>query len=186
MFEPHVFFEAEGGGSGGAGGEGDNGDQGNNQELVFDNWLDEQPDPVKKMLDGHTKGLKSALDSERESRKTLEKQLREMATKAEKGSDAETKLTQLADQISEADQKADFYEAAHAVGVTNLKLAYMVAVQDELFDRKGRVNFSSMKESYPELFGGKKLPDGSAGDGRDDGTPGAKNMNDFIRKSAGR
>jgi len=152
---------------------------------VFDNWLDEQPDPVKNMLDGHTKGLKSALDSERDARKDLEKQVRDLADKSEKGSEAETKLTQLADQISEADQKADFYEAAHAAGVTNLKLAYLVATQDELFDRKGAVNFSSMKDSYPELFGGTKLPDGDAGSGRN-GQPDAKNMNDFIRKSAGR
>jgi hypothetical protein len=185
---PDIFFEADKSGSGGAaddGNQGDNTDQGDSKPLQFDSWLNEQPDPVKAMLDGHTKGLKSALDSERENRKTLEKQLREMATKAEKGSEAETKLTQLADQMAEADRKADFYEAAHAEGVTNLKLAYLVATQDELFDRRGAVSFKSMKETYPELFVGTKPPKGDAGTGHE-GQPGAKSMNDFIRRAAGR
>lgn len=168
---------ANGGADGAGGGE---------TPLVYADWLKEQPEPVQSMLDEQVKGLKSALDSERESRKSLEKQVRDLATKAEKGSDAEKQLTEFADRISEIDRKADFYEAAHAAGVTNLKLAYTVAVSDEMFDRLGRVNFTSMKDSYPELFGERKPPPGNAGSGTDNQQPASKSMNDFIRAAAGR
>ena len=47
--------------------------------LTFDGWFESQPEGVRKLLDEHTGGLKSALKSERESRKDLEKQLRDLA-----------------------------------------------------------------------------------------------------------
>lgn len=156
------------------------------EPLTFDGWLGEQPDEVKVLLDGHTKGLKSALESERGSRKDLEKQLRDLAAKAEKGSEAQTQLAGIADQLGEADRKADFYEMAHGAGVTNLKLAYTVAVSDEMFDRRGQVNFDTMKQSYPELFGAKSVPKGNAGDGTDTQPSPAKDMNRYIRTAAGR
>ena len=161
-------------------------DRSNDKALVFDDWLKEQQDPVKTMLDGHTKGLKSALDGERDARKDLEKQVRELAAKSEKGSEAEAKLTALADEMSEADRKADFYEEAHKAGVTNLKLAYLAAVQDELFDRRGRVNFEGLKKSCPELFGVAKPPPADGGAGREGDEPAHTSMNEFIRKGAGR
>ena len=161
-------------------------ERGDEQALVFEDWVKEQDEPVKNMLDGHTKGLKSALVSERENRKSLEKQLRELATKAEKGSEAEQRLTQLADELTEESRRADFNEAAHAAGVTNLKLAYLAAIKDDLFDRKGEVNFEGLKKVYPELFGGRKLPRGDAGTGRENGQPASADMNQFIRRSAGR
>jgi hypothetical protein len=107
------------------------------------------------------------------------------AKKAEAGSETQTQLTQMADRVSEADRKTDFYEDAHAAGVTNLKLAYLVAVQDELFGKNGAVNFAAMKQQYPELFGGGKLPAGNAGTGGNTG-PQGRSMNEFIRRSSGR
>ena len=156
--------------------------------LAFDTWIKDQTDPVKSMMDTHTKGLKTALDSERESRKKLEKDLRDMAGKAEKGSEAEKQLTEMVNKISESDRRADFYEAAHAAGVTNLKLAFIVASQDDLFDRRGAVNFETMKQSYPELFGTAKVkpPAGNAGDGNNNNNPPGHTMNDYIRTAAGR
>jgi len=156
------------------------------QELTFDGWLGEQPDEVKALLDGHTKGLKSALESERGSRKDLEKQVRDLAAKAEKDSDAQKELAGIADQLGEADRKADFYEVAHSAGVTSLKLAYVIAVQDEMFDRRGQVNFDTMKQSYPELFGKVATPPGNAGAGTDTQPSPAKDMNRYIRAAAGR
>jgi len=156
------------------------------EPLTFDRWLGEQPNEVKGLLDGHTKGLKSALTSERDTRKGLEKQVRDLAAKAEKDSDAQKELVGIADKLSSAEQQTDFYEAAHAAGVTNLKLAYTVAVQDEMFDRRGQVNFDTLKQSYPELFGKTSTPPGNAGDGTDTQPDPAKDMNTFIRRSAGR
>ena len=182
-----------GGGSGGAeGGSGDSGNQGGGSEnkddkqLVFDSWLGSQDKKVQEMLDGHIKGLKSALNDERTGRKELEKQLRELAGKAEKGSEAEKKLLEMADKQAEADRRTDFYDAAHAAGVSNLKLAYLAAVQDDLFDKRGLVNFEEMKKGYPELFGEKPKPKGNAGSGTgDEGNLGGKtDMDDFIRSRA--
>jgi hypothetical protein len=154
--------------------------------LTFDAWHETLPDDQKALIAGHTKGLKSALDSERESRKSLEKQLRDLAKSAEKGSEAQTQLTKLADDLQASDRKAEFYEAAHAAGVKNLKLAYTVAVSDEMFDKHGRADFAEMKKIYPELFGATTNVRGDAGSGTDKKTKPSGGMNEFIRSSAGR
>ena len=91
--------------------------------LEFESWIAEQPEPVKALLDGHTKGLKSALETERNSRKELEKTLREMAGKAEKGSETQAQLTQMADQLKAEQTRANFFEAAHAAGRTGFVVA---------------------------------------------------------------
>jgi len=168
-------------------------DQKNNQpqEIVYEDWFKAQPEHVKKAIDLHTTGLKTALDSERTSRGNLEKQVRELATKAEKGSEAQTQLTQLADQLQGETQRSDFFEAAHTAGVTNLKLAYVVCQTDELFDKKGNVDFDQLKKKYPELFGrvivqnGKRVK-GGAGEGSDQNIQKSGDMNSFIRRASGR
>lgn len=157
------------------------------QALEYDSWLNEQPEPVKAMLATWSSGLKTALKSERDARAELQKQLRELAPKAEKGSELEQQLTTLADTMAESDRKAGFYEAAHAAGVSNLKLAYLVAVQEDLFDKKGAVNFEAMRAGYPELFAGKTKPaPGNAGNGTNQDPTGAQDMNNYIRAATGR
>lgn len=197
-FRRRMVFDEDGGGSGGSGNaDGDPNGGGrtgsdadgkqNGKPLAYDDWYKAQPEEIRNMLDSNISGLKSALDNERKTRGDLEKQLRELAGKAEKGSEAEKRLMELADQMGEADRKADFYEAAHAAGVSNLKLAYLVALQDDLFDKRGNANFDQMKKDYPELFGLKKIPDGKAGNGTDGNKPaGHGDMNAWIRKAAGR
>lgn len=155
-------------------------------DLNFDTWIASQDEQVKGLLESHTKGLKSALESERESRKTFEKQIKELAAKAEKGSDAEKQLNLLSEQIASTDRKASFYEEAHTAGVTNLKLAFVVASTDDLFDKKGNVNFTELKSKYPELFGSKKTPAGNAGEGTDAAGSPVFDMNSRIRKQSGR
>ena len=159
---------------------------GNSEPLVFDTWLGEQSDEVKTLLDTNTSGLKSALESERGSRKDLEGDIRDLAKKAE--GDQKIALEGMADNLEKADHKTAFYESAHAAGVSNLKLAYYVANDDELFDRRGNVNFETMKTEYPELFGGKKgTVKSGAGDGNNNNREGAAfSMNEMIRKKAGR
>jgi len=191
MFERHVLYGTDAAGSSGTNGATGNGGEGSGNEgtqtaLTFEAWQAALPEDQKALIDGHTKGLKSALDSERGTRKDLEKQLRDLAKKAESGSEAQAQLTQLADNLQAADRKADFYEAAHAAGVRNLKLAYTVATSEELFDKHGRVNFDEMKKSYPELFGAAQVPPGNAGSGTQTNQNGKADMNSAIRKAAGR
>jgi len=157
------------------------------QPLVFDTWIGSQPEPVKAAITEHEKGLKTALESERTSRQDLEGQLRDAAKKLEKQPELQKSLTDMADKLAETDRRADFYEAAHAAGVMNLKLAYVVAGQDEMFDKKGNVNFETLKTKYPELFAGTKpAPRGNAGAGTGTHQPASGGMNEFIRRSAGR
>lgn len=194
--KPAMFFEADGGGGGGgAGGEGDgegNGSGGGEsseqaEELVYDDWFGQQPDEVKSLLDEHTSGLKSALGSEREARREAQKQLRAVADDLKEGSEARGKLTKLADDFAEAEAKTDFYEQAHGEGVTDLKLAYIVAKEEGLIDKRGKVDFTKMKEAHSSLFVSKKRPPGHGGQGAGgEGSGQPKDMNAAIRAAAGR
>lgn len=185
----------ESGGATGSDGEGDDPKGGDPEGSggtpeSFDAWIKEQPKEVQELHSQHVSGLKSALQSERETRKEQEKELRKLADEAEEGSAAKQRLTKMADEQERLNRRADFYEEAHSAGVTNLKLAYLVAEEEKLFDRRGNVNFEAMEENFPELFGGgqkQKVPKGTGGEGTGgEGPTGKKSMNTFIRKSAGR
>lgn len=155
------------------------------ETLTFEAWSETLTDEQRGLIETHVKGLKSALESERGSRKDFEKQLRDLAKKAEKDSDAQTSLTQLADQVKSENRRATFYEEAHAAGVRNLKLAYTVATTEELFDKQDKVDFDEMKKAYPELFGPAKEPKANAGSGTRDQQPSTFNMDAHIRQKAG-
>lgn len=152
----------------------------------FDTWLGAQPDDVRARIEENISGLKSALTAEREANREREKELRDLAAKAEKGSEAQKELERLADQLAESDRRADFYEAAQHAGVTNLKLAYIAATQDELFDHKGNPQFDALRERYPELFVIQTAPSGHAGAGTQKPLTQKPTMTDFIRRAAGR
>jgi hypothetical protein len=150
--------------------------------LIYETWIAEQPETVRAMLDGQTSKLKSALTSERERSKGLEKDLRDAASKAEKGSEAEKRLNQLADQVQAESKKSAFYESAVAAGVNNLKLAFLAATQDDLFKKDGSPDFDALKKSYPELFGTTQ----SNGAGEGSNTPDGKfDMDAYIRNQLG-
>ena len=174
----------------GAGGEGDQTQDEQNQEgevLEWDTFHKALPEEAQKLIEKRESGLKSALETERDSRGKVEKELREVASKLEKDSDAQKKVLKLADENALANAKADFYEEAHEEGVSNLKLAHVVATTDGLISKSGKIDFKKMKESYPELFGKKKMPPGGAGEGTGGKQPGAKgDMNARIRAKAGR
>lgn len=198
MFKRFWLQEEAGGAGGGANGSGaaaNNGAAGgngnaaageegkgkNDQVPVYETWIKDQPKEVVGMLDVHVKGLKTALESERGIREDTEKKLRDLAKTAEKGSEAQQKLTEMADQFAAADRKADFFEEAHKAGIANLKLAYVVATTESLIDSKGRVNFDEMKKIYPELFGKTITPEGNAGNGTEGQNNGAVTMDSIIR-----
>lgn len=162
-----------------------NGDGQQQAPLDFEAWLRGQDDSVKGLLDGHVKGLKTALDSEREARKGFEKQVRELATKVELGSEAQKQLTAMAEQIQASERRQSFYDEAHTQGVSNLKLAYLAATDAGLIDDRGRVNWEQMKKTFPQLFGAVgSLPKGNAGAGTQT-PPGKVDMNKIIRRAAG-
>jgi hypothetical protein len=154
---------------------------------TFDSWLAAQPDEVKTKVtslhEAHTTGLKSALASERDARSAAEKQLRDLAKKAEKGSELEAALTKQADDLSALQKQAAFQDKAHAAGVKNLKLAFLAANQAGLVSDKGDCDFGKLKTEYPELF--TPVAPGNAGNGTASGKQ-VFSMNDEIRRKAGR
>lgn len=165
-----------------------NGEQGTGQQqgLDFDKWLEAQTTDVKGLIASHTSGLKSALDAERESRKKLEKELRATAAKLGEGDATRQQLEKTANDLAALSVRADFYEKAHAAGVTNLPLAYIAAQQSGLIDKDGKADLDGLKTSYPELFGQRQPPAGNAGSGRAGGQQQPVSMNDLIRRAAGR
>jgi hypothetical protein len=150
----------------------------------YETWFNQQPDDVKGLIEGHTTGLKSALDKERSERKEFEKQLRIAASEQEKGSEARKLLEGQADRMALLERQAAFFDAAHTAGATNLKLAWLAAVDAGLVDDKGQVDMDKVKAAFPQLFGAKTVA-GNAGAGTGDDPP-KGGMNAYIRKSAGR
>lgn len=156
---------------------------------TFETWLEKQDDAVKGLYTAHTTGLKSALDSERAASKAAQAQLRELAKKAEKGSELEAALTKQADQLSALEKQSAFQDKAHAAGVRNLKLAYLAAVQAGLVGEKGDCDFAKLRTEYPELFASAPAPapaPANAGNGTGGATPGKVDMNQAIRQALGR
>jgi uncharacterized protein YigA (DUF484 family) len=150
---------------------------------TFEAFIEAQPENVKQLYTAHTGGLKTALETERTTRKELEKQLRELSKQAEQGSAAQKSLAETADKLSALEKQTTFFDKAHAARVRNLKLAYMAAQQTGLIDDKGECDFSKLKAQFPELF--LSAPSANAGEGNGE-APKIGTMNDAIRRAAGR
>lgn len=159
----------------------------NSAALTWDTWVASQDETVKGLIDGHVKGLKSALESERTQRSDLARQLRDVTAKAEKGSELEKALTEVSAQLEVTERRAAFYEDAGRpeIGCSNPKAAFALAQAEDLFDKRGRVDWEALKASAPELFR-PRVPQGNAGAGTGGPPPAQKSMNDFIRRAAGR
>jgi len=183
-----LFYSPDDGAGDGAAGEGEK--QQDNQEgegLQWETWHKALPEAEQKLIADRESGLKTALKAERDARGEAEKSLRDVAAELETGSDAQKKILELADAEAAANLKADFYEAAHEKDVSNLKLAYVVAQQDGLIDKRGKIDFDTLKLNYPELFVKKFVPPGGAGEGTGSKLPGDKvDMNALIRAKAHR
>jgi uncharacterized protein YhaN len=153
--------------------------------VTFDAWLAGQDETVKALAEQHTAGLRSALQSEREQRKEAIKQLKELATNAEKGSELEGQLQKLLAEKDAAERRATFLEAAQATNCTNPKAAFLIAQTENLFKRDGTPDWEAIQTFAPEFFR-PKAQTVSAGIGTQGAPPTGKNMNDFIRRAAGR
>lgn len=153
------------------------------QPADFDSWLTAQPDDVKTRINTRLASQQSALNDERKSRKELDKKLRGLSKQLEEGSDARKAVDGLRADLKTQSQRADFYEAAHREGVTNLRLAYVAAQDQSLINEDGDVDFAKLKETNPELFGQKKAPTppGKAGSGTNTTPKRTTSMNDWIR-----
>jgi hypothetical protein len=146
------------------------------------------PEAQRGVIDSHIVGLKSALKDERDGRKALEKQLRDLSKQAEEGSVLRTQLDKLAEEQSTTSAKAVFFEQAHDAQVRNLRLAWLAAQEYGLVDAKtGEADFAKLRQQAPELFVAKTIPTANAGNGaKQGGVSDGRSMNDYIRAAAGR
>jgi len=152
----------------------------------FEKLMEKWDEPTKKLYETHVTGLKSALTSEREGNKELNNQVKELLKKVEKGSDAEKAITDLTVKLDAAEKRAAFVEEANKpeIGCVNPKAAYLLAMADNLFDKRSNPDWEAIKKAAPELFG-KTVPTGHAGSGTQNSL-GAMDMNTILRKAAGR
>lgn len=153
----------------------------------YESWFGTLDEPSKALLTGHTAGLKKALDSERESQKKLRESLKAAKAAAEKGTELEASLTKLETDLEVATKRAQFYESAPS-GLTNARLAWIMASTDDLFTKKGDPDWEEIRKRAPELFVSKKAtPSINAGSGQSGSSPATgPSMNAFIRAAAGR
>lgn len=153
---------------------------------TFEAWYTGLDTATKGLFDGHVNGLRTSLSVERQERNNLAKQVKELAAKAEKGSDLEKQLIDMQTALQVSERRAAFNEDAlrPEVGCSNAKAAYALAQAEELFDRQGRPDWNALKAVAPELF--RKPGPGNADGGAGNGNTPHLTMNDIIRRAAGR
>lgn len=150
----------------------------------FAEWLRAQPEDARAAYDTHTRSLQSGLERERETNKTLRRELKTIAAQAEGATKQD--LDALSERLAVADRRIDFYRLALREGVPNVDLAWLAAQEIGAFDKHGVPDFQTLKAQYPELFPQRRKPAAQAGAGTNGETPSSTDMNAFIRRSAGR
>jgi len=155
-------------------------------EIKFDEWLTKQEEPVRKAYELHVTGLKNTVQATRDERDALSKQIRDLLPKAEKGSELERSLAEFSAKLDASEKRAIFAEEAikPEIGCSNPKAAYLLAVADGLFDKKGAPDWAGIKAAAPELFA-KTNARSNAGNGTGSQPNGNLSMNDYIRQAAG-
>lgn len=181
----HILFDADDGKGGGSADAEKGKETQTTQPETFDAWLEKQDNKVKELYKSHTHGLTSALEKEREEKKTLSTQLKELLPKAEKGSELEKQLSETLGKMEAAERRAIFAEEAikPEIGCTNAKAAYALALAENLFDSRGNPKWAEIKQTAPELFRKPGSTDGGAGGGK---SPTPNDINAAIRRAAGR
>lgn len=164
-----------------AGQEGDKGET----PKTYEAWLQAQDEATKALVDSHTKGLRSALASEREAREALQKQVKELGKAAGATPELQAQLEQVSARFEAISQKAAFYESAPA-DVANIRLAYLAAQDAGLIGKDGTGDWKRLREQTPELFRKAVVPAGNAGNGAGQAGRRVDDMNARIRAMAGR
>ena len=194
LWKNEMFFAPDkGDGEGSGEGEGDpdptkgKGGKGDPDPLTYETLYSGLDATSRDLIDGNIEGLQGALKTEREARTQAETDLRDVADKLEKGSEAQKEVLRLADDVAANTKRADFYEDANTAGVSNIKLAFHIATTEDMFDKRGNIDFEALKKDYPELFVNKgRKPQGDAGEGRETEIQKGGSMNEFIRQQSRR
>jgi len=153
----------------------------------YDEWFEAQEAGVKALLTNRFTALQNTVKATRDERDAFKGQIQDLASKVEKGSEVEQQLSSLAQKLEVTERRASFMEQAMKpeVSCRNPAAAWALATtMDEGFTKKGLPDWQAIKAAAPELFG-VRVPNAHGGDGTGD-KPGKTNMNDLIRRKAGR
>lgn len=147
---------------------------------------------VDELYEGKTKGLKSALDKERERAETSSKELRKLAKEAdEKTAEALNKLADEKDaEIDSARKESAFYREAAAAGIPGDRLAraWLICSKGDYFTKRGDPDIASMKTELPELFAAPAVPTPhvNAGPGNQQSPSPSVGFDEIVRAAAKR
>lgn len=158
-------------------------------KATFADWFEGQDEATKGLVDSHISGLKNALEGERTRRRELSDQLQEAMKGAEKGSELEAALQGMTERLEAAERRNGFFEGAldPQVGCSNPELAFILAEERKLYDRRGLPDWAAIREMAPELFVRPRttVPRGAdPGAGAD--SPAPADVNALIRRAARR
>lgn len=157
---------------------------GSAENTNFEQWISSQPDDVQGLFETHVSGLKAALASERDSRKALQRSVRELQASAGKVDDLQERLTKLEGDLTDQAAYANFIEAAATANVKNFRLAWLAVKEFDLLKSDGEVDLVKLKDAVPELFTRTAVISAGAGTGAPPQV--STSMNDLIRNAAGR
>lgn len=150
-------------------------------------WMEGQDEQVKSLYSKHAEGLLNSVKATRSERDELRAELKKLAKEQAEGSEAKTKLDDMATRLERTERRAAFFEEAMKPDIQcrNPRAAFLIAEAANLFDKKGNPDWDAIHKETPELFG---APNANANAGAGTARPPApkKSMNDFIRKAAGR
>jgi predicted outer membrane protein len=151
----------------------------------WEEYLATQPESIQGLYTSHSEALVNTVKATRQERDALSKQLKELAKTQAAGSEAQKQLEAMSAQLQEAEQRASFFEDAGSAQCRNTKAAWLLAKAGGHFEKNGRPNWAAIRGEAPELFG-PVLTKSNAGTGTQSAAPTGKDMNEFIRKAAGR
>lgn len=119
---------------------------------TWDAFLASQPEPVQQLYHAQTKGLKNALDAERQNRKDLEKKMGAAAEQLKELPELQKILQTVQGDLQAANQRANFYQEAPAQGVADYELAFIAAQNGFIEPETGAVNWEGLKVKHAVLF----------------------------------
>lgn len=165
-------------------------DTGATEPESFEDWVKTLPEEHQTRFNTRIQSLDRALKSERESVKTLKENLKAASRAAKDDPALKAQIDEMRNNLEVEGYRNSFYESAHREGVADLKLAWLAALDAELVDEKGAVDFAGLKKAHPGLFASTtaKVPpvNGGANGAATGGISGNAQMNMLIRRASGR
>ncbi len=136
--------------------------------LTFDSLLDGMEEEHRDVVERHIVGLRTALDKERDERKTAQRAVRTAQADIEQLSPLRRQLEQAEQDALDARAQATFFEGASTNNVKrgSARLAFLAAKDGQLFDDDGSVQWDSLNVRFPDLFEGigRQAPTGALSD----------------------